>query len=222
MVRPAIRVCRRSNEGNRASDVAQRPQRKRQVKHRGNAGVPSKAERQIVVAPGLEQGQRAFQMILRFAILSGEPTRESRRRDGQRRPPGKSGLASTSLRKASACALASRQLAAQVAAGPQAVIGRQVVRARSFRQTPTRALWRKLPSFPARRSRAPRSARCRRRRAIASAAAAARPAALTSSVSASAASSACASAISGISGVGAKPSSAGARTAWASAGRAVD
>ena len=36
------------------------------------------------------------------------------------------------------------------------------------------------------------------------------------------ASSACASAISGISGVGAKPSSAGARTAWASAGRAVD
>ena len=34
--------------------------------------------------------------------------------------------------------------------------------------------------------------------------------------------SACASAISGISGVGAKPSSAGARTAWPSAGRAVD
>jgi len=36
------------------------------------------------------------------------------------------------------------------------------------------------------------------------------------------ASSARASAISGISGVGSKPSSAGARTAWASAGRAVD
>jgi hypothetical protein len=36
------------------------------------------------------------------------------------------------------------------------------------------------------------------------------------------ASSACAWAISGISGVGAKPSSAGARTAWASAGRPVD
>jgi hypothetical protein len=33
---------------------------------------------------------------------------------------------------------------------------------------------------------------------------------------------ACASAISGISGVGAKPSSAGARTAWASTGRPVD
>jgi Dienelactone hydrolase family len=35
-------------------------------------------------------------------------------------------------------------------------------------------------------------------------------------------SSACASAISGISGVGAKPSSAGARTAWASTGRPAD
>ena len=34
--------------------------------------------------------------------------------------------------------------------------------------------------------------------------------------------SACASAISGISGVGEKPSSAGARIAWASTGRAVD
>ena len=40
--------------------------------------------------------------------------------------------------------------------------------------------------------------------------------------SASASNSACASAISGISGVGEKPSSAGARTAWASAGRPVD
>ena len=48
------------------------------------------------------------------------------------------------------------------------------------------------------------------------------PAFFTSSVAASAASSACASAISGISGVGAKPSSAGVRMAWASAGRAVD
>ncbi len=36
------------------------------------------------------------------------------------------------------------------------------------------------------------------------------------------ASSACAAAISGISGVGEKPSSAGARTAWASGGRPVD
>ena len=36
------------------------------------------------------------------------------------------------------------------------------------------------------------------------------------------ASSACASAISGISGVGEKPSSAGARTPWASVGRPVD
>jgi hypothetical protein len=46
-------------------------------------------------------------------------------------------------------------------------------------------------------------------------------AALTSSVSASAASSVCALAITGISGVGDKPSSAGARTAWASTLRSV-
>ena len=64
-----------ANEGNRAFDVAHRPQYNRKVNRRPSARVPSKAERQIVVAPRLEQGQRAFQMILRFAVLSGEPSR---------------------------------------------------------------------------------------------------------------------------------------------------
>jgi hypothetical protein len=45
---------------------------------------------------------------------------------------------------------------------------------------------------------------------------------LTCALASIAANSACASAISGISSVGAKPSSAGARTAWASARRLVD
>ena len=75
------------NERNRASDVAERPQRERQIGHRPNARVPSKAKRQIVVAPRLEQCQRAFQIIPRFAIVSGEPARRVRLRDGRRRPP---------------------------------------------------------------------------------------------------------------------------------------
>jgi len=50
-------------EINRASDVAERPQCKREVKHCADAGVVSEAERQIVVAHGLEQRERAFQMI---------------------------------------------------------------------------------------------------------------------------------------------------------------
>ena len=72
--RPAIRVCASSNERNRAPDIAERPRCERQVTHRRDAGVPSEAKRQIVVAAGLEQDQRAFQMVSRIAILSGEPT----------------------------------------------------------------------------------------------------------------------------------------------------
>ena len=43
------------------------------IGHRGDAGVRSEAKGQIVVAARLEQGERAFQMIPRFAILAGEP-----------------------------------------------------------------------------------------------------------------------------------------------------
>ena len=62
-----------ADEGNRAPDVAQRPQREREEKHRRDARVLSEAERQIVVAAGLEQGERAFEMMPRFYKLSGKP-----------------------------------------------------------------------------------------------------------------------------------------------------
>jgi hypothetical protein len=52
-----------ADEGNRASDVAQRPQDKREAKHRRRAGVLAEAKGQIVVSPGLEQGQRALRVI---------------------------------------------------------------------------------------------------------------------------------------------------------------
>ena len=45
----------------------------RQIGHRGDAGVRSEAKGQIVVAAGLEQGERAFQMIPRLRVLAGEP-----------------------------------------------------------------------------------------------------------------------------------------------------
>ena len=64
--RPAIRASSVADEGNRAPDVAQRPQRERQAQHRRDAGVLPEAKGQIVVAAGLEQGERAFQMIPRF------------------------------------------------------------------------------------------------------------------------------------------------------------
>ena len=61
------------DERNRAIDLAERPRRNRQIGHRGDAGVLSEAKGQIVVAAGLEQGERPFQMIPRLAILAGEP-----------------------------------------------------------------------------------------------------------------------------------------------------
>ena len=41
-----------------APDVAQRPQYERETKHRRDAGVVSEPESQIVIAAGLEQGER--------------------------------------------------------------------------------------------------------------------------------------------------------------------
>ena len=49
------------DERNRAIDIAERPRRNREISHRGDAGVRSEAKGQIVVAAGLEQGERAFQ-----------------------------------------------------------------------------------------------------------------------------------------------------------------
>ena len=45
--------------------------------HRRDTGVVSKAKGQIVVAAGFEQGQRAFQVLARFSILSCKPMRDS-------------------------------------------------------------------------------------------------------------------------------------------------
>ena len=218
--RPAIRASASPIEGNRALDLAQRPQCEREIEHRRDAGVVSEAEGQIVVAAGLEQGERAFQMLARFAILSGEPMRDPSnavsdaglRRIGSRLDVAEEGLGACPHR---------RQLAAHVAADPQAVVGRQSLGRVLFAD---RRLAGSGESF--RRFRRAVAARRDERVAIGDVQLRRRcrcaASALTSSVSASAASSACASAISGISGVGEKPSSAGARTAWASAGRAVD
>ena len=65
------------DERNRSSDVAHRPQcDARDNAIASDAGVRSEAKSQIIVAAGLEQGERAFQMIPRLAILAGEPARD--------------------------------------------------------------------------------------------------------------------------------------------------
>ena len=43
--------------------------------HRGDAWVMSEAKGQLVVAAGLERGERKLQMIPRLAILASEPAR---------------------------------------------------------------------------------------------------------------------------------------------------
>ena len=47
-------------------DFAERPRHNRQIGHRGDSGVWSEAKGQIIVAAGLKQGERAFQMLPRF------------------------------------------------------------------------------------------------------------------------------------------------------------
>ena len=116
-----------ADERSRAFDIAERPQRKREVVHRRDAGVLSEAEGQIVVAAWLEQGQRALQMIARFTILSGEPTRRpcyTVRDTGFGRIGSRLDVAQECRR-----VLPHRgQLAPNQAADPQAVVGRQPFR----------------------------------------------------------------------------------------------
>ncbi len=114
-----------ANDGNRAPDVAQWPQREREIKHHRDARVLSEAERQIVIAPGHEQGQRAFQVVARSDVVSSVPMRDSRY----------GGVNDSGLRRTRTCLESAdggpyvsphrRQLAAHVAADPQAVVGRQ-------------------------------------------------------------------------------------------------
>jgi hypothetical protein len=64
----------------------------------------TEAKGQVVVAPGLEDGQRAFKILPRFAVLPDEPMRHSGYAVSDS-GLGRIGLALTSLRKLSACAL---------------------------------------------------------------------------------------------------------------------
>jgi hypothetical protein len=68
-----------ANKRNRAFDVAQRPQRNREVEHRSDPGVMSEPKGEVVVAAWLEQRQSLFQVNSRFDILSGEPMRDTGR-----------------------------------------------------------------------------------------------------------------------------------------------
>ena len=141
--RPAIRASASPNEGNRAPDVAQRPQCKREVKHRRDARVLSEAKGQIVVAPGLKQGERAFQMLPRFEVLSGEPMRDS----GHAVSDSGLGRIGSRLDVAEECLGVHphrRQLAAHVAADPQAVVGRQPFGRVLVAGCRLRGLWRRL------------------------------------------------------------------------------
>ena len=61
------------HERNRAIDLPERPRNNRQAGHRGDTGVPREAKGQIIVTAGFEQGERAFQMTPRLAILASEP-----------------------------------------------------------------------------------------------------------------------------------------------------
>ena len=72
-VRPAIRVCMRS-----MSEIARStsPRAHEAIARLAIAATPgshAEAKGQIIVTAGLEQGERAFQMIPRLAILAGEP-----------------------------------------------------------------------------------------------------------------------------------------------------
>ncbi len=115
------------DERNRAIDVAERPQRMRQIGHCTDARVLSEAKGQIVVPARPKQGQRAFQIIARFTILSGEPAVDPSGAAGDsgiRRIGSRLDVAEESRRVRPH----RRQLAAQVAASPQAVVGRQPIR----------------------------------------------------------------------------------------------
>ena len=61
------------DERNRAIHFAESPRRDRQVSHRVHAGVLSEAKGQVIVAAGLKQDKRPFEVIPRFSVLAGEP-----------------------------------------------------------------------------------------------------------------------------------------------------
>ena len=108
------------NEQNRAIDLPERPQRKREIAHRADAGIELETKGEVIVSAGLKHCERSFEMIPRLAISSREPASDScdavaddhllrvrSRRDGVEEGPGVSPHR--------------RELAAHVAAEPGTV-----------------------------------------------------------------------------------------------------
>ena len=122
---PRIRV---KFERNGAFDLARGPQGHREVQRIAPTPDPKvRTGTQIVVALGLKQSESVFKMIPRFAVLSGEPMRDSGR-----------AVCDSGLRQIGSCLDVAEegrrvrphrgQLAAHVAADPQTVVGRQPFR----------------------------------------------------------------------------------------------
>jgi len=112
------------NERDRAFDLAKRPRGKRQVSHGGGASVLNDSQRQVVVAPGLKQCYRTFEVLLRFEEFSGEPVGDALHamRDTDF---GRNGSPLNVREHGRGVRPHPRQLAAHVAADPQAGVGRE-------------------------------------------------------------------------------------------------
>jgi len=112
------------NKRNRTSNVAQRPQCMREVKHRPDAGIYSKVKGQIVIATGLEQRERTLKTIARVDVLSGEQVGDPRGATGDS-GLGRIGPRLDVIEECLGVRLHRRQLAPNIAAGPETVVGRQ-------------------------------------------------------------------------------------------------
>jgi hypothetical protein len=110
--------------GNRTRNVAQLPQWEREMKHRPHAGVISEAKGEIIVTPGLEQRERAFQMVARLDVFTGQKV--ARPASSMRNPGfGRIGPCLNVAQESRRARPHRWQLAPHIAAGPQPVIGRQ-------------------------------------------------------------------------------------------------
>ena len=110
------------DERNRAIDFAESPRHNCQSGHCGNALVMPKAKGQIVVAPGLEQCERPFQMIPRLAIFAGEPACEAGGAMGDA-GMGRIGPRLNVVEEGRSVLPHRWQISTHIAAGPQTVVG---------------------------------------------------------------------------------------------------
>ena len=105
-------------------DLTERPEHARQKGHHGNTDVLAETEGEIVVSPWLEQRERAFQVVARLLILTGEPMggpEDAMRDTGLGQIVSYHDVAQESRRMRPH----RRQLAAHEAARPQTVIDRE-------------------------------------------------------------------------------------------------